>query len=103
LLHIPNIFLGVGLLGISQLLLAALSGFILYLFRRRFAWIVPAMLAHGLWDISVFLSADYLSETINSVTIALTFLLQILALVGLIQFVRKEREPVGMDSASLTQ
>jgi uncharacterized protein len=102
LLHIPNIFLGVGLLGISQLLLAALTGFVLYLFRRRFAWIVPAMLAHGIWDISVFLSADYLSETINSVTIALTFLLQILALVGLIQFVRKEREPVGMDSVSLT-
>ncbi|MBP7370773.1 MAG: CPBP family intramembrane metalloprotease [Arenimonas sp.] len=92
LLHIPNIFLGTGVLGISQLLLAALSGFILYLFRRRFAWIVPAMVAHGIWDISVFLSADYLSETMNTLTIALTFLMQILALVALVLFVRRERE-----------
>jgi uncharacterized protein len=97
LLHIPNIFLGTGVLGISQLLLAALTGFILYLFRRRFAWIVPAMVAHGVWDISVFLSADYLSQTMNTLTIALTFLMQILALVALVQFVRREREPVMAD------
>jgi membrane protease YdiL (CAAX protease family) len=94
LLHIPNIFLGTGALGISQLLLAALTGFILYLFRRRFAWIFPAMVAHGVWDISVFLSADYLSETMNTLTIVLTFLMQILALVALIQFVRREHNSV---------
>lgn len=94
LLHIPNIFLGTGLLGISQLLLAALTGFILYLFRRRFAWIVPAMVAHGIWDISVFLSADYLSETLNMLTITLTVLMQILALVAVVMFVRRERESV---------
>jgi membrane protease YdiL (CAAX protease family) len=94
LLHIPNIFLGTGVLGISQLLLAALTGFILYLFRRRFAWIVPAMVAHGVWDISVFLSADYLSDSMNTLTIALTVLMQILALVALVQFVRRERNSV---------
>lgn len=97
LLHIPNIFLGTGMLGISQLLLAALTGFILYLFRRRFSWIVPAMVAHGVWDISVFLSAEYLSETLNTLTIALTFLMQILALVALVQFVRREHEAVSTD------
>lgn len=100
LLHVPNIFLGTGVLGISQLLLAALTGFILYLFRRRFAWIVPAMVAHGVWDISVFLSADYLSETLNTLTIALTFLMQILTLVALVQFVRRERDPVLIGSNS---
>ncbi len=94
LLHIPNIFLGTGVFGIAQLLLAALTGFILYLFRRRFAWIVPAMIAHGVWDISVFLSAKYLSETMNNLTLGLTLLMQILALVALVQFVRRERAPV---------
>ncbi|MFZ4537964.1 lysostaphin resistance A-like protein [Propionivibrio sp.] len=93
LLHIPNIFLGTGLIGIAQLLLAALTGFVLYLFRRRFAWIVPAMIAHGIWDISVFLSKDYLSPAINTLTIALTAVIQLLALIALVQFVRSEREP----------
>jgi membrane protease YdiL (CAAX protease family) len=93
LLHIPNIFLGTGLTGIAQLLLAALSGFVLYLFRRRFAWIVPAMIAHGIWDISVFLSKDYLSPAINTLTIALTAVIQLLALIALVQFVRSERQP----------
>lgn len=96
LLHIPNIFLGMGLMGLLQLVMAGLTGFILYLYRRRFAWIVPAMIAHGLWDISMFLSADYLSETMNYLSIALTFLMQILALVALIQFVRREQAPVSI-------
>jgi membrane protease YdiL (CAAX protease family) len=93
LLHIPNIFLGVGVLGIGQLVLAALTGFVLYLFRRRFAWIVPAMIAHGIWDISVFLSKDYLSPTMNTIALALSAVIQVLALIALVQFVRSEREP----------
>ncbi len=95
LLHIPNIFLGTGTLGIIQLLLAALTGFVLYLFRRRFAWIVPAMIAHGIWDISVFLSNKYLCPAINLMTLALTLTIQLLALIALVQFVRSEREPVN--------
>jgi membrane protease YdiL (CAAX protease family) len=96
LLHIPNIFLGTGLLGIAQLLLAGLTGFVLYLFRRRFAWIVPAMIAHGVWDISVFLSGNYLSPTMNTITIALTVAIQALAIIALVQFVRNEREAVNV-------
>lgn len=92
LLHIPNIFLGTGLLGIAQLLLAGLTGFVLYLFRRRYAWIFPAMIAHGIWDISLFLSGNYLSPTINTITIALSFAIQALAIIALFQFVRNERK-----------
>jgi len=98
LLHIPNIFLGTGLFGIVQLLLAGLTGFVLYLFRRRFAWIVPAMIAHGIWDISVFLSKDYLSQTMNTITLALTAVIQLLAIIALVHFVRSEREPVNMEA-----
>ena len=96
LLHIPNIFLGTGLFGIVQLLLAGLTGFVLYLFRRRFAWIVPAMIAHGIWDISVFLSKDYLSQTMNTITLALTAVIQLLAIIALVRFVRSEREAVNV-------
>jgi membrane protease YdiL (CAAX protease family) len=94
LLHIPNIFLGTGLPGILQLVMAALTGFVLYLMRRRFGWIVPAMIAHGAWDFSAFLAQDYLSEAVNQATLALTMLIQLLALVALVQFVRTERQPV---------
>lgn len=94
LLHIPNIFLGVGLLGIAQLVMAALSGFVLYLFRRRFAWIVPAMIAHGIWDISVFLSKDYLPPVISTASLVLTGVIQVLALVALVLFVRSETKRV---------
>lgn len=100
LLHIPNIFLGVGLLGMIQLVLAALTGFVLYLFRRRFAWIVPAMIAHGIWDISVFLSKDYLSPAMNTIAIALTAVIQLLAIIALVQFVRSGREPVKIDATN---
>lgn len=94
LLHIPNIFLGVGMLGLGQLVLAALTGFVLYLFRRRFAWIVPAMIAHGAWDISVFLSKDYLPEAIATASLVLTGVIQVLALVALVVFVRSESKPI---------
>lgn len=100
LLHIPNIFLGVGLLGMIQLVLDALTGFVLYLFRRRFAWIVPAMIAHGIWDISVFLSKDYLSPAMNTIAIALTAVIQLLAIIALVQFVRSGREPVKIDATN---
>jgi hypothetical protein len=96
LLHIPNIFLGTGLFGIVQLLLAGLTGFVLYLFRRRFAWIVPAMIAHGIWDISVFLSSKYLSPTIDTISLALTAVIQLLAIIALVRFVRSEREAVNV-------
>jgi hypothetical protein len=98
LLHIPNIFLGTGLFGIVQLLLAGLTGFLLYLFRRRFAWIVPAMIAHGIWDISVFLSSKYLSPTMSTITLALTAIIQLLAIIALVQFVRSERGAVNMEA-----
>lgn len=94
LLHIPNIFLGTGAFGIIQLLLAGLTGFVLYLFRRKFAWIVPAMIAHGMWDASVFLSKDYLSQEISAIAFLITAVIQVLALVALIMFVRSEKEPI---------
>lgn len=58
LFHLPNILIGGGAATFAQIFFAAMSGFGLYLFRRGFSWILPAMIAHGLWDMSTFLAAD---------------------------------------------
>ena len=59
LFHLPNVFLGTGLTGLLQVLLAGLSGIALYYFRVAFGAIVVAMVMHGLFDVTTFLSADY--------------------------------------------
>ena len=41
------------------MVLAALSGILLYVFRRYTRLLWPAMVAHGLWDISTFLAGGY--------------------------------------------
>ncbi|MGB7961884.1 MAG: CPBP family intramembrane glutamic endopeptidase [Propionicimonas sp.] len=56
LFHLPNVFLGQGWLGLLQVVVATLTGATLYAFRRQWAFILPAMIAHGVWDISTFLS-----------------------------------------------
>ncbi|NTU72440.1 MAG: CPBP family intramembrane metalloprotease [Coriobacteriia bacterium] len=53
--HLPNAFLGGGWGTLMQIVLATLTGSTLYLFRRQFGVIWPAMIAHGLWDISAFM------------------------------------------------
>ena len=42
----------------QEVLLATLSSAILYLFRRMRALLIIGMIAHGLWDISLFLPAQ---------------------------------------------
>lgn len=49
-------FLGTGLAGITQVLLAGLSGIALYYFRVAFGAIVVGMVMHGLFDVTTFLS-----------------------------------------------
>lgn len=50
--------MGMGWFGAIQVVLAALSGILLYVFRRATGLLWPAMVAHGLWDISIFLAAQ---------------------------------------------
>lgn len=56
LFHLPNLLVGVGPTQVVQIALAALTGVILYAFRRSNGLIVTAMVAHGIWDISTFTS-----------------------------------------------
>lgn len=54
LFHLPNIFFGIGLLAIAQVFIAFGMGSVFYLARRTTGSLVPAMLLHALWDLSVF-------------------------------------------------
>ena len=86
--HLPNLFLGTGLMGAPQLVLAAFSGLMLYAWRRQWGMIWPAMVAHGVWDISTFTSgqAAYSWATIWALPSAgITLLLGIAVLVSIVR------------------
>lgn len=60
LLHLPNIFFGIGSLAILQVVIQFGLGSVFYLARRCSGSLVPAIVLHGLWDFSLFSSAvDY--------------------------------------------
>lgn len=59
LLHLPNLFMGTGWIGIVQIVAATASGALLYAFRRATGVLWPAMVAHGAWDISTFVAGGY--------------------------------------------
>jgi membrane protease YdiL (CAAX protease family) len=92
LFHLPNMFLGTGLAGISQILLAAITGYALYLFRRWSTWLWVAMVAHGTWDVSLFLSDNYGRTTVEAVAMLLSVFVAIASLVALIRSLRLDRE-----------
>lgn len=65
LIHGSNIVLGQDILTtITQFFFAALMGFSLYIVRRVTGSLIWAMLLHGLWDVSVFMS-EYSSADNN--------------------------------------
>ncbi|SDE30023.1 CPBP family intramembrane glutamic endopeptidase [Auraticoccus monumenti] len=56
LLHLPNVFFGIGSLAILQVVIQFGLGSVYYLARRCSGSLVPAMVLHGLWDFSTFSS-----------------------------------------------
>lgn len=91
LFHLPNIFLGTGLTGLWQITLAAITGYALYLFRRWQGFIWMAMAAHGLWDISAFLTDNYASSVGSLLGLALNVVLALVCLAALIRSLRTDR------------
>jgi len=55
LFHLPNLLVGSGPTQLIQIVLAAIAGATLYAFRRYRGLILTAMIAHGIWDMSLFL------------------------------------------------
>ena len=106
LFHLPNMFLGTGLQGSGQILLAALSGGTLYLFRRNFGFIVPAMIAHGLWDFSTFLDANFGTLILTGLAFVVTIAIAVIVFIVLIKLARNEHiavTPRGIIGADTTQ
>ena len=103
LFHLPNIFLGTGVRGLVQIVLAALTGYALYLFRRWSGVIVVAMVAHGTWDISTFLAGDYSTDLGDGLNLSVSAIVAILCLVALVRSRRTDRHftvtPQGLASA----
>jgi membrane protease YdiL (CAAX protease family) len=85
--HLANVLNGSSWnAALSQMGIAAASGVALYLFRRGSGLLLPAMIAHGLWDISVFLpsNGDSAGQLISlGVSATLTFFGVVVVLVSL--------------------
>lgn len=88
--HMTNIANGSPVGGvISQCLIASAVGVVLYLFRRVRGLLVTGMIAHGLWDISVFVPAP--SGTLATADLAVQIVVVLSALVAAIMLLRRER------------
>lgn len=91
LLHVPNIFFGTGILGISQVFITFVLGTVLYLLRRVGGTLIFAMVLHGLWDFSTFAANSGLTAIIGIPT-------GIAAVVVAIVLTRKDkREPATVE------
>lgn len=88
--HLTSLFVGLDVVGtLTQCFLAAASGVAYYLFRRFRGLLVLAMLAHGLWDMSLFLPAPS-GALINADRIALIGVV-ITAVVAVIAMLLRDR------------
>jgi CAAX protease family protein len=91
LFHLPNVFMGTGLSGLGQIVLAALTGYALYLFRRWYAAIWVAMVAHGTWDVAAFLSGQYGRGSLDGAALLLNIVVAIACLVALVRSLRQDK------------
>jgi uncharacterized protein len=57
LLHLPNLFFGIGGIAVLQVVIQVGLGSVYYLAWRASGSLVPAMVLHGLWDFSTFSSS----------------------------------------------
>lgn len=92
LLHLPNVFFGIGSLAILQVLIQFGLGSVFYLARRGSGSLVPAMILHGLWDFSIF------SSTVPYAGLAGPFL-GIAGVVVILVLLRRERRRVADHAA----
>ena len=73
-------------------MLAATTGYALYLFRRWWGMLWMPMVAHGTWDISTFLSQDYSNVIGGAISVVLLPVLPILCVVALVRSQQADRE-----------
>jgi hypothetical protein len=91
LFHLPNVFMGTGWIGLLQVLLAAVTGLVLYVFRRNAGVLWPAMVAHGAWDISAFLAVGYAQPWLAVPSLAIQLVMLVLGIAVLVSLQRHDR------------
>jgi len=94
LFHLPNLIVGSGIGQLAQVVLAGISGVTLYLFRRNRGLILVAMIAHGIWDISTFLSGSHGADWAALLSFAIFPIGVIAAVVALVSVWRTDRHTV---------
>jgi len=88
--HLTNIVNGSPAAGVvTQCVQASAAGVVLYTFRRIRGLLVVGMIAHGLWDMSVFLPAP--TGTLAVANLAVQVLVFLSALVAAIVMIRRDR------------
>ena len=89
--HLTNLLVGSPAGGVLlQCVQASAAGVVLYLFRRVRGLLVVGIIAHGLWDMSVFLPPP--SGTIALANLGIQILVSVSAVVAAIIIVRRERK-----------
>jgi membrane protease YdiL (CAAX protease family) len=92
LMHLLNIVGGAPVVGtFGQVALAAISGFAFYLVRRGTGLIIFAMIGHGLWDMSTFLTINFSKDGPALGALVLLVLNIFLLLAAVIHVWRREK------------
>lgn len=94
LMHLVNILSGAPASGtVSQIVSSAMAGSTFYLLRRYFGSLLPAMILHGLFDMSIFIQAHSGSQ--GSILALLDWPAGVIAVIaGLVVALRTQRGPV---------
>ncbi|WP_380165569.1 CPBP family intramembrane glutamic endopeptidase [Jannaschia sp. R86511] len=95
LFHLTNVINGSPLTSaLTQVALAAVTGAILYLFRRVGGLLLVGMVAHGLWDVSLFLPGGGGGSAGALVNVALLVVVPLLGVVAVLVSLRRDRQLV---------
>ncbi|PPB48301.1 hypothetical protein C4K88_15225 [Arthrobacter pityocampae] len=95
--HLTNLITGSPAPAVlNQVLLATLTGAILYSFRRISGLLLPAMVAHGLWDISLFLPVADPTAASSVIGLALLVVIPALGLMALVTVAVGDRATPSM-------
>ncbi|WP_247827772.1 CPBP family intramembrane glutamic endopeptidase [Arthrobacter antioxidans] len=95
--HLTNLVTGSPVPAVlNQVLLATMTGAILYSFRRISGLLLPAMAAHALWDISLFLPAADPTTASSLIGLALLVVIPVLGLIALVTVAGRDRQTPSM-------
>lgn len=91
LMHLLNIVNGAPVIGtFGQVALAAISGFAFYLIRRGTGLIIFAMIAHGVWDMSTFLTINFSKDASALIAMVLLFVNVFVLIAALVHVWRRD-------------